>query len=149
MADTLQFELVAPERLIFSGDVEMVVVPGAEGDFGVLPGHSLLLSTLRPGVIEIYENEKPKDRYVVAEGFAEVTGERCTVLSTEAFEAGAHRPRPGRRAAGAGAAPAQGRRGRRGAREVRARGRARGASGRQRRLSSREREFLQNEANFA
>ena len=94
MADTLQFELVAPERLIFSGDVEMVVVPGAEGDFGVLPGHSLLLSTLRPGVIEIYENEKPKD--VVAEGFAEVTrgaegltGERCTVLSTEAFEAGA------------------------------------------------------------
>ena len=89
MADTLQFELVAPERLIFSGDVEMVVVPGAEGDFGVLPGHSLLLSTLRPGVIEIYENEKPKDRYVVAEGFAEVTGERCTVLSTEAFEAGA------------------------------------------------------------
>ena len=89
MADTLQFELVAPERLIFSGDVEMVVVPGAEGDFGVLPGHALLISTLRPGVIEIYENEKPKDRYVVAEGFAEVTAERCTVLSTEAFEAGA------------------------------------------------------------
>ena len=87
MADTLQFELVAPERLVFSDDVEMVVVPGAEGDFGVLPGHSLLISTLRPGVIEIYENEKPKERYVVAEGFAEVTGERCTVLSTEAFDA--------------------------------------------------------------
>lgn len=86
MADTLQFELVAPERLIFSGDVEMVVVPGIEGDFGVLPGHALLISTLRPGVIEIYENEKPKERYVVAEGFAEVTGERCTVLSAEAFE---------------------------------------------------------------
>ncbi len=89
MADTLEFELVAPERLIFSGAVEMVVVPGAEGDFGVLPGHSLLLSTLRPGVIEIYENEKPKERYVVAEGFAEVTGERCTVLSSETVEAGA------------------------------------------------------------
>ncbi len=88
MAETLQFELVAPERLIFSGDVEMVVVPGTEGDFGVLPGHSLLISTLRPGLIEIYENEKPKERYVVAEGFAEVTGERCTVLSTEAFETG-------------------------------------------------------------
>lgn len=86
MADTLQFELVAPERLIFSGDVEMVVVPGTEGDFGVLPGHALLISTLRPGVIEIYEDEKPKERYVVAEGFAEVTGERCTVLSAVAFE---------------------------------------------------------------
>ena len=86
MTDTLQFELVAPERLIFSGDVEMVVVPGTDGDFGVLPGHALLISTLRPGVIEIYEGEKPKGRYVVAEGFAEVTGERCTVLSAEAFE---------------------------------------------------------------
>ena len=92
MAETLQFELVAPERLIFSGAVEMVVVPGTEGDFGVLPGHSLLISTLRPGLIEIYENEKPKQRYVVAEGFAEVTGERCTVLSTEAFETGAIDP---------------------------------------------------------
>lgn len=89
MADTLQFELVAPERLIFSGDVEMVVVPGTEGDFGVLPGHALLISTLRPGVIEIYEDEKPKERYVVAEGFAEVTGERCTVLSAEVFETAA------------------------------------------------------------
>lgn len=86
MTDTLQFELVAPERLIFSGDVEMVVVPGTDGDFGVLPGHALLISTLRPGVIEIYEDEKPKERYVVTEGFAEVTGERCTVLSAEAFE---------------------------------------------------------------
>ena len=92
MAETLQFELVAPERLIFSGAVEMVVVPGTEGDFGVLPGHSLLISTLRPGLIEIYENAKPKQRYVVAEGFAEVTGERCTVLSTEAFETGAIDP---------------------------------------------------------
>jgi F-type H+-transporting ATPase subunit epsilon len=87
MADTLQFELVAPEKLIFSGDVEMVVVPGVEGDFGVLPGHALLISTVRPGVIEIYENEKIRDRYVVAGGFAEVTGERVTVLSTVAFEA--------------------------------------------------------------
>lgn len=89
MTNTLQFELVAPERLIFTGDVEMVVVPGTDGDFGVLPDHALLISTLRPGVIEIYEDEKPKERYVVAEGFAEVTGERCTVLSAEAFEAAA------------------------------------------------------------
>lgn len=83
MADTIQLELVAPERLVFSGDVEFVVVPGAEGDFGVLPGHMLFISTLRPGLIEVYENDQPRDRYVVAGGFAEVTGERVTVLSTE------------------------------------------------------------------
>ena len=83
MADTFQFELVAPEKLIFSDDIEFVVVPGAEGDFGVLPGHALLLSTVRPGIIEIHENDKPKERFFVGGGFAEVTPERCTVLSTE------------------------------------------------------------------
>ena len=83
MADVFQFELVAPEKLIFSDDIEFVVVPGAEGDFGVLPGHALLLSTVRPGIIEIFENDKPKERFFVAGGFAEVTPERCTVLSTE------------------------------------------------------------------
>ena len=83
MADTFQFELVAPEKLIFSDAVEFVVVPGVEGDFGVLPGHALLLSTVRPGVVEIHEDNQPKHRYFVSGGFAEVTGERCTVLSTE------------------------------------------------------------------
>lgn len=83
MADTFQFELVAPEKLIYSDDIEFVVVPGAEGDFGVLPGHALLLSTVRPGIIEIHENDKPKERFFVGGGFAEVTPERCTVLSTE------------------------------------------------------------------
>jgi F-type H+-transporting ATPase subunit epsilon len=83
VADTFQFELVAPEKLIYSDDIEFVVVPGAEGDFGVLPGHSLLLSSVRPGIIEIHENDKPKERFFVGGGFAEVTPERCTVLSTE------------------------------------------------------------------
>ena len=83
MADTFQFELVAPEKLIYSDDIEFVVVPGAEGDFGVLPGHALLLSTVRPGIIEIFENDKPKERFFVGGGFAEVTPERCTILSTE------------------------------------------------------------------
>jgi len=83
VADTFQFELVAPEKLIYSDDIEFVVVPGAEGDFGVLPGHALLLSTVRPGIIEIFENDKPKERYFVGGGFAEVTPERCTILSTE------------------------------------------------------------------
>ncbi|MBJ27029.1 MAG: ATP synthase F1 subunit epsilon [Alphaproteobacteria bacterium] len=85
MADTIQFELVAPENLIFTGDVELVVVPGSEGDFGVLPGHANVISTVRPGVIEIHDNGELKDRYFVSGGYAEVTAKRCTILSIEAL----------------------------------------------------------------
>ncbi|PPR32923.1 MAG: ATP synthase epsilon chain [Alphaproteobacteria bacterium MarineAlpha9_Bin6] len=84
MADKVEFELVSPERLLVSQGVDMVVVPGEEGDFGVLPGHALFLSGVRPGVIEIYDGDKISDRIFVAGGFAEVTGERCTVLAEEA-----------------------------------------------------------------
>ena len=59
----------------------MVVVPGDEGDFGVLPGHAPLLSTVRPGVILVYEGREVSERIFVAGGFAEVTRERCTVLA--------------------------------------------------------------------
>jgi F-type H+-transporting ATPase subunit epsilon len=85
MADQVQFELVAPERLLLSEPVDMVVVPGSEGDFGVLPGHAPLISTVRPGVIETYSGKAVKDRIFVAGGFAEVTRERCTVLAEEAM----------------------------------------------------------------
>jgi len=84
MADTVEFELVAPEELLFSEPVELVVVPGSEGDFGVLPGHSPLISTLRTGVISVYENDSVNRRIFVSGGFAEVTPERCTVLADEA-----------------------------------------------------------------
>ena len=84
MADKVEFELVSPERLLVSQGVDMVVVPGEDGDFGVLPGHALFLSGVRPGVIEIYDGDKISDRIFVAGGFAEVTGERCTVLAEEA-----------------------------------------------------------------
>ena len=84
MADKVEFELVSPERLLVSQRVDMVVVPGEEGDFGVLPGHALFLSGVRPGVIEIYDGDKISDRIFVAGGFAEVTGKRCTVLAEEA-----------------------------------------------------------------
>ena len=57
MADTTEFELVSPARLLKSEQVEMVVVPGGDGDIGVLPGHSLLISTVRPGVIDIHEGD--------------------------------------------------------------------------------------------
>lgn len=84
MAETTQFELVSPERLVISRAVEMVVVPGTEGYFGVLPRHAPLISTLDPGVIDIYEGGSVVDRIFVAGGFAEVTEERCTVLAENA-----------------------------------------------------------------
>ena len=82
--DKVEFELVSPERLLVSEQVDMVVVPGADGDFGVLPRHAPLISTLRPGVIRIFEGRTVKERIFVAGGFAEVTPERCTVLAEEA-----------------------------------------------------------------
>jgi F-type H+-transporting ATPase subunit epsilon len=86
MADLVQFELVTPERLVLSTMVEMVVVPGTEGNFGVLPGHSPLISTIRPGMIEIYETRPTvSERIFVVSGIAEVTPERCTVLAEEAM----------------------------------------------------------------
>ncbi len=83
-SNTVEFELVSPERLLKSEPVEMVVVPGAEGDFGVLPGHSLLIATVRPGVIDIHEGGQVRESIFVAGGFAEVSPERCTVLAEEA-----------------------------------------------------------------
>src|SRR6266404_2889935 len=84
MADKVQFELVSPEKLLLSEAVDMVVVPGSEGNFGVLAGHSLLISTVRPGVIDVYEGSEISERIFVSGGFTEVTAERCTVLADEA-----------------------------------------------------------------
>jgi F-type H+-transporting ATPase subunit epsilon len=84
MPDRLEFELVTPERLLLSEMVEMVVVPGTEGNFGVLPGHAPLISTIRPGMIEIYEGQTVTRQIFIVGGIAEVTPERCTVLADEA-----------------------------------------------------------------
>ncbi|HAA93609.1 MAG TPA: F0F1 ATP synthase subunit epsilon [Rhodospirillaceae bacterium] len=84
MADALKLELVSPERLILSEEVEMAVLPGGEGDFGVLGGHSPVISTLRPGTISVFEAGTVKTRIFVAGGFAEVNFEGCTVLAEEA-----------------------------------------------------------------
>jgi F-type H+-transporting ATPase subunit epsilon len=79
------FELVTPERLIISREVEMVVVPGTEGNFGVLPGHAPFISTIRPGTVDIYQGRVIVERIFVVGGIAEVTPERCTVLADEAM----------------------------------------------------------------
>jgi F-type H+-transporting ATPase subunit epsilon len=83
--DKVEFELVSPEKLLLSRDVDMVVVPGTEGDMGVLPRHSPAITTVRPGTIVVYEGGAVSDRIFIAGGFAEVTGDRCTVLAEEAI----------------------------------------------------------------
>ncbi len=81
---TFQLELVSPEKLLLSRAVEMVVIPAAEGEMGVLPGHAPMIVTLRGGTIRVTEGGQETDRLFVAGGFAEVTPERVTILADEA-----------------------------------------------------------------
>jgi F-type H+-transporting ATPase subunit epsilon len=84
MAD-LHFELVTPEKLVRSEDVYMVVVPGSEGEFGVLAGHAPFMSTLRDGEIAVYRTQgAAPDRISVSGGFAEVSDRGLTVLAENA-----------------------------------------------------------------
>ncbi len=86
-AQTFNFELVSPEEKLISAPAKMVVIPGEEGDFGVLPNHSALVSSIRPGVIQIFVNDnEPPRRIFIAGGFADVTATSCTVLAEEAVE---------------------------------------------------------------
>ncbi|TCS63588.1 ATP synthase F1 subunit epsilon [Varunaivibrio sulfuroxidans] len=85
MAETVEFELVSPQKLLKSQPVDMVVVPCAEGDIGVLPGHTPLIATVRPGVVDIHDDGKVAERIFVAGGFVEVTAVRCTLLAEEAI----------------------------------------------------------------
>jgi F-type H+-transporting ATPase subunit epsilon len=85
MAAPIHFDLVSPERLLLSEDVEMVTLPGAEGYFGVLAGHAPLLSTLKPGVIEVRNGASAPVKLFVRGGFAEVDAARVVVLAEEAI----------------------------------------------------------------
>ena len=90
MADLLHFELVSPERRLRAGEVFMVVVPGTEGDFGVLTGHAPLMSTIRPGAIEVYPTgfgDRP-ERIFIDGGFAEVGTNGLTILAESAVPVG-------------------------------------------------------------
>ncbi len=78
---TIALEIISPERLLLARSVDMVVIPGTEGDLGILPGHAKLITSLRGGMIDLYENDAIVDRFFVSGGFAEVTEERCTVLA--------------------------------------------------------------------
>lgn len=86
MAEPFQFELVAPERLLMSGEVDQVVVPGAEGYFTVLKGHAPLMSTLRPGVVDVTPAGGGTDeRIFVRGGFADVNVDGLTILAEQAI----------------------------------------------------------------
>jgi F-type H+-transporting ATPase subunit epsilon len=80
---TFHFELVSPEKLIFTGDVDQVDVPGEEGEFGVFAGHAPYVATLKPGVLTIYGEGEPK-RIVVYGGMAEMGAAGLTVLAEQA-----------------------------------------------------------------
>ena len=84
MADILKFELVSPERLLSSGDVQQVVVPGTEGEFTVLVNHAPVLSTLKPGVVTVTDESGNAERIFVRGGFAEVNPAGLTILAEEA-----------------------------------------------------------------
>lgn len=84
MADKLHFDLVSPERRLFAGEVDMVVVPGEDGDFGVLPVHAPFMSLIRSGAI-IITNNGVAERTFIHGGFAEVTPDGLTILAEEAI----------------------------------------------------------------
>jgi len=84
--DSFQFELVSPEKLLISEEVSHVVVPGVEGEFGVLAHHAPLLSVLRPGVVQVFKTEGAEpERLFVRGGFADVNPKGLTILADEAM----------------------------------------------------------------
>jgi F-type H+-transporting ATPase subunit epsilon len=86
MTMPFKFELVSPEKLLLSGDADQVVVPGVEGDFAVLPGHAPMLSTLRPGMLQVMLTGGKQARIFVRGGFADVSATSMTVLAQQAID---------------------------------------------------------------
>ena len=87
MDNLISFDLVSPEQLIFDDKVGMIIVPGKEGDIGVLPGHSKLLSSLRPGRVLVFgESKDLLKSFFVSGGFVEINPEKCIVLAEEVDE---------------------------------------------------------------
>jgi F-type H+-transporting ATPase subunit epsilon len=80
----VQLEIVSPARLLLSRAVDMVVLPGYEGDLAAMPNHAPMITLLRGGVIALYEGSNVTDRFFVGGGFAEITADRCTVLADDA-----------------------------------------------------------------
>ena len=88
MAETTQLELVTPAKIMVQKAAQMVVAPGSEGLFGVLPRHAPLLADLVRGVVEVHENGKVINRYMIDGGLADVSGESITILAERAIHLG-------------------------------------------------------------
>lgn len=85
MSDKVDFELVSPEKLLISTQSSMVVIPGTEGDFGILAGHTDIISNIRAGIVDVYGDKIIDRRVFVSGGVAEVSEDRCTILADEAI----------------------------------------------------------------
>ena len=84
---TIAFDLVSPENLIFNDEAGMIIVPGKDGDLGVLPGHSKIMSSLRPGRVIVYgEDKNLLKSFFVSGGFVEINPEKCIVLAESVNE---------------------------------------------------------------
>ena len=87
MEATISFDLVSPEQLVFNDKAGMIIVPGKEGDIGVLPGHSKFLSSLRSGRVMVYgEDKQLLKSFFLSGGFVEINPEKCIVLAEEVLE---------------------------------------------------------------
>ena len=87
MEKTISFDLVSPEQLVFNDKVGMIIIPGKDGDMGILSGHSKLLSSLRPGRVMVYGEDKQLIKsFFVSGGFVEVNPKKCILLAEEVFE---------------------------------------------------------------
>ncbi len=84
MADTMQFDLVSPERMLVSGAAKSILIPGSEGDMVAMPDHAPVITTLRPGILSV-EMEDGTQEFVVTGGFAEISAEGASVLAEEAM----------------------------------------------------------------
>ncbi len=81
---TIQLEIVSPAKLVLSRAVDMVVMPGYEGDLAAMENHAPMITLLRGGVIALHEGNQVTDRFFVGGGFAEITADRCTILADDA-----------------------------------------------------------------
>lgn len=86
MAEAFPFELVSPERLLVSGEAESVLIPGTEGYFQVMANHAPVMSTIKPGVVDVEMAGGESARYVIFGGFADVSPAGCTILAEHAVD---------------------------------------------------------------
>lgn len=86
MAELFRFELVSPEKLVLAADVQQVQVPGAEGDMGILAGHAPVMTSLRPGLLEVTTRSGNFKKFYVRGGFAEINPEKMVVLAQQSID---------------------------------------------------------------